>query len=204
MLKLLLMSFVAAAVLFLRPDPAAAENDFEDGVDPNHTDVREAIQAYVDEELSDTFASMYIDRDDRDLGVLVFQFTEMPDEAHIDAMHALKDDDAALEIREVDMTEEELQSIQSDIDADGFSRDGFAITHTATMIQNGTVEIGINPYRDEHADALYDQYDADLITVVEGQEATVDSGEPDVDEHVVQEERRDLFQRILNWFRNLF
>ncbi|ADI00084.1 hypothetical protein [Salisediminibacterium selenitireducens] len=204
MFKILLTSIVMVSVLFLRPDTAAAEEDFEDGVDPNHTDVREAIQAYVDEELSDSFASMYIDRDERELGVLVFQFTEMPDDSHIDAMHALTDDDAVLDIREVDMTEQELQSIQSDIDADGFSRDGFSITHTATMIQNGTVEVGINPYTDEHADALYDQYDADTITIVEGQEATVDSGEPDVDEHAVQEERHDLFQRILDWFRNLF
>ncbi|AOM83479.1 hypothetical protein [Salisediminibacterium beveridgei] len=194
-----------AAFLF-SPAVAAAENNlkYEDGVDPNHMDVTEAIHDYVEEHLEENFAGRYIDRDERDLGVIVYLFTEMPGDEHVSAMEERLDEDAELAIQVAELSEDELNSIQQDIDSAGFNYGDFEITHTASMIQDTAVEVGIKPYSDENAQVIYDEFGSDYVNVVEGEEATDDMGEDNAPSGAVQEERQNLFNRIIDWFRNLF
>ena len=194
------------ASLLISPAVAADEEDldFEDGVDPNHMEVMEDLHDYVEEHLEEDFAGRYIDREERDLGVIVYLFTEMPDDEHVNAMEDLLDENAELSIETAEMTEDELNSIQQEIDNAGFNYGNFEITHTASMIQDTTVEVGIEPYSDENAQVIYDEFGTDYVTVVEGEEATNDMGEDNAPSGAVQEERQNLFNRIIDWFRNLF
>ena len=208
MKRMVITIIVLIAALLISPAVAADEEDldFEDGVDPNHMEVMEDLHDYVEEHLEEDFAGRYINREERDLGVIVYLFTKMPDEEHVNAMEDLLDENAELSIETAELTEEELNSIQQEIDNAGFSYGDFEITHTAITIQHTAVEVGIEPYSEENAQMIYDAFGSDYVNVVEGEQAETmdDDGEADVNSNAVQEERQNLFNRIIDWFRNLF
>ncbi|MCE7792917.1 hypothetical protein K8O68_10870 [Salipaludibacillus sp. CUR1] len=211
---------VAGTVLILTisslPTEAAAEQDNldkqlqeweDDGIDPNHTEVMEDVTAYIKENADEHFAGRFIDRKERELGVLVFLFTEPLAEEHEENIYDLVEDPAEIEIRIVDYTEEDLLDKQAEIDAGGFNYNDFSIEHTAVSVTDTHVEVGINPYTEENAAVIYEEFGEELVHVVEGAAAYTmndvnETGMSTASE--VENGELNFFQRIAAWFRGLF
>ncbi len=183
----------------------------EQGVDPNHTEVTENIMDYIDENIEDdVFVSMHIDREQRDLGVLVFSFIEQISEEAKQDIKNLVEEPAEIELREVTYTESELTKKQEEIDLSEFEDRGITIHHTGVDVINNQVDVGILPFNEENAQIIYDEYGAEMVQVVEGVDAQLlDVSTRDENaKQVKTEDNKNVFQTfflsIRNWFNNLF
>ncbi|WP_280769588.1 hypothetical protein [Salipaludibacillus daqingensis] len=145
----------------------------EEGIDPNHTEATEQVLAYIEDHLADSYVSMYIDRSDRELGVLVFAFQEEVSEEHKEKMHQVVEEPAEIDFLKITYTEEELLAKQSEIDSDGFERGNYTIHHTNPDVFKGKVQVGIDPFIEENAQRIYEQYGHEMVEVVEGFEVTM-------------------------------
>ena len=74
------------------------------------------------------------------------------------------------------VSEESLLQKQSEIDTylfvdhvDEIEQWGFSVTHTAPI--GGSIEIGITPYNEANANALYEIFGTEMVNVVEGIQA---------------------------------
>ncbi|MUK89379.1 hypothetical protein GMD78_13505 [Ornithinibacillus sp. L9] len=188
----------------------------EQGIDPNHTEVVLTINDYIENNIdSNVFASLHIDREQRDLGVIVLSFTEEISAEHKSHIEGLLDEHAEIEFRTVDYTEEELIKKQQEIDLLELENEGISVVHTGVDVIANKVEVGIDPYNDEEAAVIYEKYGDEMITVVEGKQATILNGdnraETEVnDVEIVEESEEDknwflkIVTSISNWFSNLF
>ncbi|WP_163538356.1 hypothetical protein [Gracilibacillus sp. YIM 98692] len=188
----------------------------EEGIDPNHHEARDSVLDYISEHLSETYAGMYIDREQRDLGVMVFLFTEPVAEHHTQEMQGLIQGPAEIEFKEVAYTEEELRDKQKKIDSNGFEYEAFTITHTGVDIKNTIVEIGIDPYTEENAQTLYDQFGEEQIEIVEGKPVTtleMETTSTDVNEEeddkregtdTIEENQPNFLGKVLQVIKNWF
>ncbi|SHN26543.1 hypothetical protein [Gracilibacillus kekensis] len=188
----------------------------EDGVDPNHSQAREKVLDYINTNVSETFAGMYIDREEKDLGVLVFLFTEEPSNHHKAQMKNLIEEPTEICFKEVAYTEQELMERQDEVNKDGLDYENFTIYHTGIDIINTKVEIGIAPYSEENAQKLYDKYGQDLINVVEGSKAstlemqpleTAEEGKVTTikpEESTSDDEGLNFFQKIIEAIKGWF
>lgn len=191
----------------------------EQGIDPNHTEVVEAVRGYIDKHINDdVFASLHIDREEKELGIIVLSFTEDIAKHHKQALKALETEQSKISFREVEYTEDELISKQAEIDFHAFENEGIKIYHTGIDVIGNQVEIGISPYNEENAEIVYDRYGTDMITVVEGAQATAEAAvdtaqqieekQNDTELQTEDEDNKNGFQKffssIIQWFSNLF
>lgn len=192
----------------------------EQGIDPNHMDVIDAIRSYLDAHIDDdVFAGLHIDREEKELGIVVLSFTEDIGEEHKQALKAMETEHTEIRIREVDYSEQELKSKQAEIDFDAFEHEGITIYHTGIDVISNRVEIGISPYSEENAEKVYERYGRDMIQVVEGEAATTEAGvntagKADVEQDDAEsignevEDDKNAFQKffstIIQWFSKLF
>jgi hypothetical protein len=187
----------------------------KEGVDLNHTESTEIVLAYINDHLSDSFASMHIDRTDNDLGLLVFSFINPIDKAHKEEMEQLVKEPTDIIFRNVDYTEQALSEKQAEIDAERtwFEEKGISLLHTGVDIIGNQVEIGVLPYTNETAQLIYDEFGEDMIHVVEGQEIDLLVNESNLsakNDHLNEAEANEvkdehsIFQHVLNFFRQLF
>ncbi|WP_058306220.1 hypothetical protein [Gracilibacillus massiliensis] len=188
----------------------------EDGVDPNHTQAREKVLDYIDANVSDTYAGMYIDREERDLGVLVFLFTEELSNHHKEQIESLIEEPAEVSFKQVAYTEQELMEKQDKINEDGLEYDEFSIYNTGIDIINTKIEIGIDPYSEGNAQVLYDKYGKGLINVIEGSKASTLELRPlntaeesnvktlKTEEDNSNEEELNFFQKVIESIKSWF
>ncbi|MFD2043250.1 hypothetical protein ACFSTA_02505 [Ornithinibacillus salinisoli] len=191
---------------------------YEQGIDPNHTDVIMNINAYIEENMdAETFASLHIDRDQRDLGVIVVSLKEPIAEEDENNIEALLDEHAQVQFRQVDFTEDELVKKQQEIDLLELEKEGISVVHTSVDVISNRVEVGIDPYNEEDAAVIYEKFGDDMVSVVEGEQAftlngdDATKGEEVTDAEIVmetEEEEMNWFQKIIasisSWFKNLF
>ncbi|WP_163583107.1 hypothetical protein [Gracilibacillus saliphilus] len=183
--------------------------ELEEGM--NHNGTIEDAQQYIEEHLSDSFAGLYVDREEKQTGVVVLMFTESIADKHRQALEGFAKQPEDIEIREVDYTEEQLIEKQREIDGDGFEYDNFTIYHTGVDIINGKVVVGIDPLDERNVQFLYNKYGEELVEVVEGEQATtlemttMDT-EMANDSEVTrqQDEDRNFFQKIIDTLKGWF
>lgn len=186
--------------------------------DVNHTETIEKAQQYIEENLADRFAGLYIDREEQLSGVVVLMFTEPIAEEHQQALEGFAEQPEDIKIREVDYTEEQLIEKQKEIDDDGFEYDNFTIYHTIIDIINGKVVVGIDALNEDNRQFLYDKYGEELVEIVEGEQATtleMTTFEADMENDIEvttqeelqeegQEEERNFFQKIIDTIKGWF
>jgi hypothetical protein len=165
----------------------------EKGIDPNHTEAIENIRAYIDSHMDkDTFASLHIDREERDLGVIVLSFTSPVADEHEQALTELAEDPVQITFHQVDYTEEELLEKQNQIDMDAFEDEGITIHHMGVDVIENRVEVGIDPLNEETAQIIYDTYGDEMIQVVQGYEVILleeqNVGEDEMEEQELGED----------------
>lgn len=193
----------------------------EAGIDSNHFETIEKIRNYITKNVDDaTFASLHIDRDDQPLGIIVLSFTK---EISLDMkkeIEALVEEPAMVSFRVVEYTEDQLMEKQREIDLAIFEKDvlkneGITVYHTRTDIINNKVEIGISPFNDTTAQSVYDKFETDMISVVEGHEVQLLTGElksdiQEADHSVVpisiedEGQHKGFLSKILEWIMQLF
>ncbi|SFM13350.1 hypothetical protein SAMN04487943_108124 [Gracilibacillus orientalis] len=221
-LKKLLLCGVLAGSAFVLPTTIFAEAnaeelegtmiELEEG--RNHTETIENAQQYIEEHLSDSFSGLYIDREEKQTGVVILMFTESVAEEHRQALKAFAEQPKEIEIREVDYTEDQLIEKQTKIDEDGFEYDDFTIYHTGVDIITGKVVVGIDPLNEKNVQFLHDKYGDELVDVVEGQKATTlettamdaemnDSMET-TDKSAQEEQERNFFQKMIEAIKGWF
>ncbi|ADU28551.1 hypothetical protein [Evansella cellulosilytica] len=215
---LVVFSLLLGTSAFAEQEPITREKleEWEEqGIDPNHTEVSENLLEYVNEHLSDIFASMHIDRSERELGVLVFSFIEPVSEEHASAMKQLVSSPAEVELRQVQYKEAELNAKTAEIDLNQFQEAGISIYRVGPDVTHNRVEIAIEPYNEENARMIYDYYGSEMIHVVEGEQPMLllteqeieESNTDEVGEVELKEEKSTIstfFSSIVDWFRNLF
>ncbi|MBU9713873.1 hypothetical protein [Evansella tamaricis] len=230
--KLAYKILLAGFMLFMFSNGVSADNNgktFEErlmeweaeGIDVNHTEAIENVREYISQmERRDTFASLHIDREERELGIIVLSFTEEVSPIVVEEIEAIVEDPAQVSFRVVSFTEQELIEKQREIDGvvfgDEFAeKEGISVFHTATDIINNKVEIGISPFNEETVETMETYFGTDMIRVVEGQQAQLLIGEDasnSLEGDAVGEEaslehqgdKQGLFSRLLNWLRSLF
>ncbi|QGH33190.1 hypothetical protein GI584_03685 [Gracilibacillus salitolerans] len=208
-------AFVLPTTIFAEANAEELEGtmiELEEGM--NHNETIENAQQYIEEHLSDSFAGLYIDREEKQTGVVVLMFTESIADEHRQALEGFAEQPEDIEIREVDYTEEQLIEKQREIDQDGFEYDDFSIYYTGVDIIDGKVEVGIDPLNEENIQFLQDKYGVELIDVVEGEQATtlemttmdteMDGSMETTDESAQQEEERNFFQKIVDAIKGWF
>ncbi|UTR16086.1 hypothetical protein MM221_05860 [Salipaludibacillus sp. LMS25] len=186
----------------------------KEGVDPNHTESVNNVLTYIDDHyISDSFASMYIDRTDDDFGVLVFSFINPIDDTHKKKMEQLVMEPTNILFRDVSYTEQALSEKQGEIDAAWrwFEESGISLYHTGVNIIDDHVEIGISPYTSETAQLIYDEFGEDMVHVVEGQKVDLLVNESSLsveNDHVNRanevKDHRSIFEDVVHFFRQLF
>ncbi|MDQ0256750.1 hypothetical protein J2S74_004172 [Evansella vedderi] len=194
----------------------------EAGIDPNHTETIEEIRSYLERHIAPgIFASLHIDRDERDLGVIVLSFTEDISGETKREIEALVEEPSEVAFRVVKFTEEQLREKQREIDSTVFEQnvfesEGITVHHTSPDIINSKVEIGISPFNDGTAQFVYDYFGDEMINVVQGYEVQllIREGKPAGDAVETEEamtvtvaasnESTGFFTRIWNWFLGLF
>ncbi|MRH43511.1 hypothetical protein GH741_12560 [Aquibacillus halophilus] len=182
------------------------------GIDPNHSEVIDKIRDYIEKNIDDgIFASLHIDREERDLGILVFSFTEPIAEEHKQAMEQFLTEHAEIQFREVEYTEDQLLAKLEEMDFEDFKDEGITIHHTSLDTIGNKIEVGISPYSEENVNVIKEQYGYEMITVVESdQSAVLEDNEQaetaNTDE--TQADDKNFLKRILasikEWVGNLF
>ncbi|WP_202079841.1 hypothetical protein [Caldalkalibacillus salinus] len=197
------------------------------GIDANHTATIENLRAYIDANIDPgTFAGLHIDRDERLLGTIVLSFTEEVSEETKQDMEALLSENARLQIRIVDYTEQDLMAKQEEINKvfindDGYITEDIKMDHAGVDMINNVVEIGIRPFNEETAQVVYDRFGDEMINVVEGHaltpfdaaegvaEASAGGGlEAELPKEAVpmpmEKQTQGVFQQMMTWFLSWF
>ncbi|MFD2655823.1 hypothetical protein [Gracilibacillus thailandensis] len=211
-------AFVLPTTIFAEANAEELEGtmiELEEGM--NHNEIIEDAQQYIEEHLSDSFAGLYVDREEKQTGVIVLMFTESIADEHRQALEGFAKQPEDIEIREVDYTEEQLIEKQREIDQDGFEYDDFSIYYTGVDIIDGKVEVGIDPLNEENIQFLQDKYGEELIDVVEGEQATTlemttmdaEMESQQLEDKVVttqqeQDDERNFFQKIIDTLKGWF
>ncbi|UCZ52443.1 hypothetical protein LGQ02_16605 [Bacillus shivajii] len=217
-ITLLLSSMVSVNLVFANDEELDSFTEKlqdweEEGIDSNHTEVIEALRNYIFEQIDDdVFASLHIDREQRDLGVIVLSFTEEINDEHKEQLKSLAEDPAELVFRIVDYTEDELIEKQREIDLNAFEADGIEIHYTSVDVVGNTVEVGISPFNETNRQMIYDHHGSDMVNVVAGEKVMpFNEGESIVVEDQLVEKDvqnqnffQSLFQSIRSWFSNIF
>ncbi|WP_208591140.1 hypothetical protein [Gracilibacillus suaedae] len=200
------------AVVFAEADKEELKRttiESEEGM--NHTETIENAKQYIEEHLADSFAGLYIDREEKQSGIVVLMFIEPIADEHRQALKTFAEQPEDLEIREVDYTEEQLIEKQKEIDGDGFEYDNFTIYHTGVDIITGKVVVGIDPLNEENVQYLHDKYGEELVEIVEGEQATTlemktmdNVMENDKEVTTQQGEERNFFQKIIDTIKGWF
>ncbi|MGP4040788.1 hypothetical protein ACTWP4_12965 [Gracilibacillus sp. D59] len=222
-LKLILCGVVASGVFVIPTTVFAEANaeelegsmiELEEGM--NHTETIKNAQQYIEKHLSDSFAGLYIDREEKQTGVVVLMFTESVTDEHRQALEGFAEQPDDIKIKEVDYTEEQLIEKQKEIDEDGFEYDNFIIYHTSVDITTGKVVVGIDPLNEENVQFLHDKYGEKLVDVVKGKQATTlettameaeMAGSKEMTNESApeeQEEERNFFQKIVDAIKGWF
>ncbi|MFC5650371.1 hypothetical protein ACFPYJ_14775 [Paenibacillus solisilvae] len=83
---------------------------------------------------------------------------------------------SSVKISNTAAAEDKLANKQAEIDAfisgaghDELAEQGFTVTHT--VVVGGSVEVGITPYDEKHANFLYQKFGRESVKVVEGAQA---------------------------------
>ena len=191
-IKKSIVSIGMATVLLVSPMTAFAQNAEpnaftkhvmeweEQGIDANHTEVRNAVLDYIEQHIEPgVFASLHIDREERPLGILVYSFTEPISEEHQQAMRELVSEPAKIAFREVTYTEDELIEKQREVDAQVFELEDITVYHTSLDIIGNQIEIGVEEPTEEVVQKLHELFGEEMISVVQGMQATLlgDSGD---------------------------
>lgn len=207
-------SLIAAVGLMLNINSAAADSESpleeirldekETGDDRNHTETISKIQAYIDEHVPDTFASLHIDREENPSGKVVLSFTEEISPEVKEEIKALANDPDEVSFRLVPYTEDELLLKQSEVDKaifgdKVFQDERFSVSHTSTDIINHKVEIGILPFNEEAAQQVKDYFGDEMIQVVAGHEAQTLT-----EEKAEDDENTGFWTKFLSFLSNLF
>ena len=119
----------------------------------------------------------------------------------------LTDDEAEVDIRTVEHTEEDLQEKQAAIDEEGFEYEDFSIVRSGTDLSEMHVEVGIDPYSENNASKIYGQFGDEIVHVVEGeQKETMVDADKMKDSNADDRNRGDttIFQRAMSWFTQWF
>lgn len=176
----------------------------EAGIDPNHTEVIENIRNYINENVEPgAFSSLHIDREEKQVGIIVLSFTEEITPQVKQDIEALVSEPAEVAFRVVEFTEEELMAKQNEVDAAVFEKKvlepkGITVTHTSTDIIHNQVEIGISPFNEENSEMVYEHFGKDMLRVVEGEHAQPLMEEASTDD------KKGIFAKIFEFFANLF
>jgi hypothetical protein len=187
----------------------------EAGIDANHTETIERIRSYVEQKMvPGTFASLHIDREEKPLGVIVLSFTNEVDSKYKQEIEALVKEPAEVSFRVVTYTEAQLLEKQAEIDHAVFEKDvlgkeGITVYHTSSDIINNKVEIGISPFNDENTQTVYDYFGEDMVNVVEGQQAVLETDSPEAEnqpkeEQNIDKEKVSIFEKLIHFINRLF
>ncbi|MDQ0338452.1 hypothetical protein J2S00_001236 [Caldalkalibacillus uzonensis] len=128
------------------------------------------VQEYADENIdADIFASIHLEWENERMLVVLSVTEPLRDEQQL-ALQQLVQEPAELKIRIVDYSAEELYRKQAEIDMRAFEYQGVKIWYVGVNVFDNRLEIGIDPFNEDTAQLVYDQYGEDMITVVEGHE----------------------------------
>ncbi|WP_078427207.1 hypothetical protein [Alkalihalobacterium alkalinitrilicum] len=187
----------------------------ENGIDINHTTTIEKIQEYIQREFDrHQFASLHIDREEDPFGTVVLSFTEELPPNKKEEILSFVEEPTKVSFRVVSYTEDQLIEQQRLIDSvvfgeNVFSTEGITVFHTGTDIVNNKVEIGISPYNEQTVQTVFNYFDSEMISIVEGFEAQLltEASSDDIEETTMvidtEEEKKGFFSTIWNWFQGL-
>ncbi|OLO39172.1 hypothetical protein BTR23_08940 [Alkalihalophilus pseudofirmus] len=187
----------------------------ENGIDINHTTSIEKVQEYIHREIDNhQFASLHIDREEDPFGTIVLSFTEELPPSKKEEILSFVAEPTKVSFRVVSYTEDQLIEQQRLIDSvvfgeNVFSDEGITVFHTGTDVVNNKVEIGISPYNKQTVQTVFNYFDSEMITIVEGFEAQLltESSSDDIEERTMvtdtEEEKKGFFSTIWNWFQRL-
>ena len=193
---------------------------------PDYINSIDDIQAYIYENIRDSFASLHIDRDNKGQEIVVLSFASELSPSHKQAIQALADNPELIVFRLVDFTEQQLAEKQREISLawDSFEGEGIKIHHTGVNVFNNRVEIGIEPFNKESIAKIHKAFGSEMVEVVEGHEihllAQPDGAEPALApegaavDSIAQDnialdadsnsEKVGFFQRIAAFFKSIF
>lgn len=176
------------------------ERDTE-GTEPDRNGEVDRVLAYIDDNLNDTYQTMYLDYQ-MDTAVYVFLFTTAVSQSDQDAMYALVDESIFISFEEVAYTKESLLSKQVEIDEAGFDYDDFTINYTGADIINGYVNVAIVPYSEANAQVIYNAFGDDMVKVEQGDAMTTMDMGIVAETAEAEEEELNFFQRIFRAIRS--
>ncbi|HHV65404.1 MAG TPA: hypothetical protein GXX46_10090 [Peptococcaceae bacterium] len=197
---------------------------------PDYRNSIPAIQAYIDENLRDIFASLHIDRNAKGQEIVVLSFAAEVSPKHKQAILALAENPELIEFRLVNFTEKELMAKQREISAawDSFNAEGIKIHTVGINVFINKVEVGIEPYNENTIAKIHQAFGNDMVEVVQGYEvhllAQPDGAEPAIapdaagggslaQDSPAQENyaldgdakpKMSFFQRIIQFFKSIF
>lgn len=171
------------------------------------------IQAYINENLQDIFASLHLE--DQNGQKIVLSFSEEIEKSQKDELLALAEDPSALVFRTVDYCENDLNQKMAEINQlwSSLESEGIKIYHTAINVFINRVEIGIDPFNEDTVLKVEQAFGSDMIKVVQGHQAQLLSNNAElmiteddaaaVDAAAVSG-KSGFLQRLVNFFKSLF